>query len=110
MDQADVTRAFAALAHPVRLAAVQLLAGQEAGWPAGRLAQELKVRQNTLSAHIAILQRANLVFGHRHGRFIVYQFNRHMAQSVLDHAARWMALMAPPTPTSRTAAITATPA
>lgn len=89
MDHAEVTQAFAALGHPVRLKTVIKLAAHPKGMAAGVLARELGIRQNTLSSHIATLERCGLIYGQREGRFIIYQLDRFMTRSVFDQASRW---------------------
>lgn len=68
--------ALAALAQSTRLAAFRLLVSREPdGVAAGELARLLAVPQNTLSAHLSILSRAQLVNGERRSRSIVYRAN-----------------------------------
>lgn len=43
------------------------------GLPAGEIARQLDVPQNTMSAHLGILSRAGLVRAQRHSRSIVYR-------------------------------------
>jgi hypothetical protein len=64
---------LSALAQGHRLAVFRLLvtAGPE-GLPAGGIAQEVGVRPNTLSAHLAILGHAGLVQSRREGRSVIY--------------------------------------
>jgi DNA-binding transcriptional ArsR family regulator len=45
------------------------------GLAAGDIARELAVPQNTMSAHLAILARADLVTSERRSRSIVYRAN-----------------------------------
>ncbi len=76
MDIEAAILALAALAQPTRLQAFRLLTKHEpAGLPAGELARLLEVPQNTLSAHLSVLSRANLVTSERHSRSIVYRAN-----------------------------------
>jgi DNA-binding transcriptional ArsR family regulator len=65
---------FEALSQETRLATVRLLvrAGPR-GCSAGDIAAELDCRQNTLSSHLGLLQRAGLVDRERQGRSIVYR-------------------------------------
>ena len=90
MDHADVATAFAALSHPARLKAVIKLAAEPKGMAAGVLARELGIRQNTLSSHIATLERCGIIYGQREGRYIIYQLNRFMTRSVLEQASHWV--------------------
>lgn len=74
MDDEAVILALAALAQPTRLQTFRLLVQHEPeGLPAGELARELEVPQNTLSAHFNVLARAGLVRGERRSRSILYR-------------------------------------
>ncbi len=76
MDENEAIAALAALAQSTRLDAFRLLVAREPqGVAAGELARLMAVPQNTMSAHLAILARAGLVSGARHGRSIVYRAN-----------------------------------
>lgn len=74
MDKKTALDALAALAHETRLDVFRLLvkAGPE-GLAAGIVSEELGVRQNTMSSHLAILNRAGLVTSSRDGRVIRYR-------------------------------------
>ncbi|MEQ8655922.1 MAG: metalloregulator ArsR/SmtB family transcription factor [Hyphomicrobiales bacterium] len=73
MDVLNATDSFAALSQPSRLEAFRLLvkAGED-GLAAGDIARTLKVRQNTMSANLAVLLHAGLVRRERQGRTIRY--------------------------------------
>ncbi len=73
MDKTAALSAFAALSQPTRLDTFRLLvrAGPE-GMTAGRIGEVLDVRQNTLSANLAVLRHAGLVRNAREGRTIRY--------------------------------------
>ncbi|WP_275791059.1 ArsR/SmtB family transcription factor [Pararhizobium gei] len=74
MDNSTTVNAFAALAQTTRLDAFRLLVMHEPdGLPAGEIARLLGVPHNTLSTHLAVLQRAGLVTAERHSRSIVYR-------------------------------------
>jgi ArsR family transcriptional regulator len=74
MDDIETIAALAALAQPTRLAAFRLMVASEPeGVPAGELARQLAVPQNTLSAHLAVLVRAGLARGERQSRSILYR-------------------------------------
>lgn len=73
MDISDSTRAFAALSQTIRLDVFRLLIRSGAdGMSAGAISDALGVRQNTMSANLAILLNAGLVRNERHGRSIRY--------------------------------------
>jgi ArsR family transcriptional regulator, arsenate/arsenite/antimonite-responsive transcriptional repressor len=66
--------ALAALAQATRLDAFRLLMRHEPhGLPAGEVARLLDVPPNTMSTHLAVLQRAGLISAERHSRSIVYR-------------------------------------
>lgn len=66
--------AFGALAQQTRLEAFRLLVRHEPdGLAAGEIARVLDVPQNTLSSHLAILQRAGLVTSRRESRSVIYR-------------------------------------
>lgn len=73
MDTLQTIEAFSALAHETRLDVFRLLikCGPD-GMAAGEIAQALGVRQNTMSAHLAVLTRSKLISARRDGRSIVY--------------------------------------
>ena len=83
MEKEQAVIALAALAQPTRLQAFRMLVMHEPnGVAAGDLAHLLEVPQNTLSAHLAVLARAELVTSERHSRSIVYRANLAAFQKV----------------------------
>jgi ArsR family transcriptional regulator len=83
MESEDVVLALAALAQPTRLQAFRTLVKHEPeGLAAGDLARLLEVPQNTLSAHLSVLSRADLVTSQRQSRSIVYRANLDEFQKV----------------------------
>jgi DNA-binding transcriptional ArsR family regulator len=87
MDELEVISALRALGEQTRWRVMRLLLSSSHGMAAGDIAEALKVRQNTLSSHIAALTRCGLVDGHRQGRKIVYSVDsrnaRRLAAQVL---------------------------
>ena len=73
MDKTRALAALSALGQPTRLDVFRLLvrAGPE-GMAAGEIGSALGVRQNTMSANLAILLSAGLVRNAREGRSIRY--------------------------------------
>lgn len=73
MDTNSATKALSALSQATRLEVFRLLikAGPT-GMPVGDLVAALGVRQNTLSANLAVLLHAGLVRNEREGRSIRY--------------------------------------
>ena len=73
MDKETALLALAALGQDTRLEVFRLLvrAGAE-GVPAGEVASRLGIVQNTMSAHLKVLDHAGLVRAEREGRTIRY--------------------------------------
>lgn len=74
MEQKDVVRSLAALAHPIRLQVFRALvvAGQS-GMTPGTMAEGLAIPANTLSFHLKDLTHAGLVTQERASRNIIYR-------------------------------------
>ena len=76
MDQNTAIDAFAALAHPTRLAVFRFLVWRvPEGVPALVIAEQMNAKPSTLSGHLAILKRAGLLTSARHQREIRYAAN-----------------------------------
>jgi ArsR family transcriptional regulator len=76
--------ALAALGQPTRLEIFRLLMRREPrGLAAGAIAEAVGLPHNTLSSHISILARADLVHGTRNGRSIVYRANVEGMQALI---------------------------
>jgi len=73
MDNPDAIVSFAALSQPTRLDVFRLLvkAGAQ-GMLSGEIGERLDVRQNTMSANLAVLLNSGLVRNERQGRTIRY--------------------------------------
>ncbi len=84
MDKLTALEALSALSHETRLDVFRLLvkAGQE-GLPAGEIAEAQNVVQNTMSTHLAILSRAELIKKQRIGRVIKYSANYQSMRSLM---------------------------
>lgn len=76
---------LSALAQATRLRVFKaLMRAGPAGLAAGVLAETLAVAPNTLSAHLAILQRAGLISSRRDGRSIIYACELPAVGSLID--------------------------
>lgn len=74
MEFYSAITALGALAQGTRLDVFRLLVRHEPhGLPAGEIAHQLDVPQNTMSAHLGILARAELVKSERQSRSIIYR-------------------------------------
>ena len=84
MESENTILALAALAQSTRLDVFRLLVKHEPdGLAAGDIARELAVPQNTMSSHLAILARADLISAKRSGRSIAYRAHLKHFQSVV---------------------------
>jgi len=85
MSDELLMHAFAALAQQTRLAVFRLLIRQgPEGLPAGEIARRLGVPQNnTLSTHLSVLARGNLVRARRQGRNIIYAADLEGVQQII---------------------------
>ncbi|WP_183731080.1 MULTISPECIES: helix-turn-helix transcriptional regulator [Paraburkholderia] len=74
MEEKDIVRALAALAHDLRLRVFRMLvvAGPE-GLTPGTVAAQLDVPNATLSFHLKELMNAGLVTQERDGRTLIYR-------------------------------------
>ena len=85
MENANAIQALGALAHETRLDVFRLLIGQGAdGMAAGDISTALGVKQNTMSANLAVLARAQLVDATREGRTIVYRVRIDQVRALLS--------------------------
>ena len=83
METENAILALAALAQATRMDVFRLLVKREPhGLPAGDIAKTLAVPHNTMSSHLAILTRADLVSSQRHSRSIVYRANLEAFEAV----------------------------
>jgi ArsR family transcriptional regulator, arsenate/arsenite/antimonite-responsive transcriptional repressor len=74
MEKKAALLALSALSHDVRLDIFRLLVTEEPdGLVAGDIAAALDMKANTLSANLAILSQAGLIYGVREGRQIRYR-------------------------------------
>ncbi|MBR42548.1 MAG: transcriptional regulator [Acidiferrobacter sp.] len=86
MDTLTAVDTLSALAQPSRLQIFRLLVKHSpTGLAAGKIADDLGVRHNTLSTHVAILTRAGLLRSERNGRSIIYSIDPQGIKSLLAY-------------------------
>jgi DNA-binding transcriptional ArsR family regulator len=86
MDEADVVKALAALAHPVRLQVFRaLVVAGPAGMTPGVMQDGLAIPATTLSFHLKELANAGLVSQERASRNIVYRAAYARMDSVIGY-------------------------
>ena len=85
MDTSRALAGLSALAQESRLKVFRLLVqcGPE-GMAAGEIARQLKLPHNTLSSHIGILSRANLVKSRKESRSIIYSVDQEGMRELLS--------------------------
>ena len=84
MDMESSVGTLFALAQPTRLEVFRMLVRREPeGLAAGEIAKFLNVPHNTLSTHLAILERAELISSERKSRSIVYRVDLMTVRSLI---------------------------
>jgi ArsR family transcriptional regulator len=73
---------FQALAHPTRIAILEVL--REGEMPAGAIQERLGVEQANVSQHLAILRSRQIVNSRRQGNQIFYSLRNKVLIKVLD--------------------------
>ncbi len=84
----ELDKLFQALADPTRRKIVQLLKKQDQ--TPSDLLQKIKISQPTLSHHLDILKRANLIDGAREGQYIRYSLNMSVFQMSVDYLMKFI--------------------
>jgi ArsR family transcriptional regulator, arsenate/arsenite/antimonite-responsive transcriptional repressor len=80
---APLNSVFKALGDPTRLTILQLL--REQSRTPSELLERMPVTQPTLSHHLDILKRADLVETRREGQFIRYSLNMTVVQMAMEY-------------------------
>jgi DNA-binding transcriptional ArsR family regulator len=78
---------FQALAHPTRIAIVELLRNGEL--PAGTIIERLGLEQANASQHFAVLRSKNIVTNRREGNQVFYSVRDPLLIEVLDIMRRY---------------------
>ena len=80
----DLATVFQALAYPTRVRIIARL--RQGASSVTALADELEIRQATLSNHLRVLRQARLVVGDRNGRTISYRLADDHVAAFFDQA------------------------
>lgn len=89
MDKIGAIESLSALAQETRLAAFRyLVACCPQGKNAGDIARRCKVPHNTMSTHLAILERAGLIDSERQGREVIYSADISGLRALVEFLAR----------------------
>lgn len=93
----DAIKVFDALAQPTRFETYRLLLRyMPYGLPAGDIARLLAVPHNTMSTHLALLEKAGILTARREGRSIIYAANVASAAPPLTFLMEEMGFKATP--------------
>ena len=86
MELYEVTEAFSSLSQETRLKVFKLLIeyGTDGVIP-GKIAEELKIPDNTLSFHLSHMSKAGLVTSQKSGRSITYFANTDLIESLIGY-------------------------
>jgi DNA-binding transcriptional ArsR family regulator len=82
----SLNQTFAALADPNRQRILQCLKKSEL--PVSEIAKSLNITLATLSHHLDILRRADLVSSRRSGRQIFYELNLSVVEEIIEALAK----------------------
>src|SRR5262245_22092831 len=74
---------FQALAHPTRIAIVELLR-DEGGVPVNRIHERLGLEQANVSQHLSVLRAKQIVIGRKDGNQVFYGLRDRILGEVLD--------------------------
>ena len=78
---------FQALAHPTRIAIVELL--REGEMPAGKLIERLGLEQANASQHLSVLRAKQIVANRKEGNQVFYSLRSPLLIEVLDIMRRY---------------------
>lgn len=86
MEMYEITEAFSSLSQETRLKVFKLLIefGRDGLIP-GKIAEELKIPDNTLSFHLSHMSRAGLVTSKKNGRSVTYFANTDLIENIIDY-------------------------
>lgn len=86
MEIYEVSEAFSSLSQESRLKVFKLLIEHGSdGLIPGKIAEELKIPDNTLSFHLSHMSRAGLVKSKKNGRSVTYFANTDLIESIIDY-------------------------
>lgn len=89
MDKKSAIEGFSALAQDTRLTTLRhLVSCLPGGKTAGEIARHCKVPHNTMSTHLAILQRADLINSEKSGREVIYTADISGLRALVDFLVR----------------------
>ena len=86
MELYEVTEAFSSLSQETRLKVFKLLIeyGRDGLIP-GKIAEKLKIPDNTLSFHLSHMSKAGLVTSNKNGRSVTYYANTDLIENIIGY-------------------------
>lgn len=86
MEMYEATEAFSSLSQETRLKVFKLLIeyGRD-GLPPGKIAEKLKIPDNTLSFHLSHMSKAGLVSSEKNGRSITYFASTELIENLISY-------------------------
>lgn len=91
LTEKQLTDALKAIADPTRLKILKILKqkgrcsiGKEVGMCARDIEEQIRLTQPTISHHMAVLMKAGLVRGEKHGLWMWYRRNEKFLQRLAD--------------------------
>jgi ArsR family transcriptional regulator len=79
---------FKALGDPTRRQIVQLLKSKD--MTPSEILERIRISQPTLSHHLDVLKRADLIDGEREGQFIRYSLNMGVFEMAVEYMMRFL--------------------
>lgn len=84
----DLSELFKAFTDPTRREILGLL--KQKDQTPSEILEKIEVSQPTLSHHLDILKRANLITGERDGQFIRYSLNMSVFQMAIEYMTKFI--------------------
>lgn len=84
----DLSELFKAFSDPTRREIMDLL--KQKDQTPSEILEKIEVSQPTLSHHLDILKRANLITGEREGQFIKYSLNMSVFQMAIEYMTKFI--------------------
>jgi len=84
----DLSELFKAFSDPTRREILDLL--KQKDQTPSEILEKIEVSQPTLSHHLDILKRANLITGERDGQFIRYSLNMSVFQMAIEYMTKFI--------------------
>ena len=84
----DLSELFKSFTDPTRREILDLL--KQKDQTPSEILEKIEVSQPTLSHHLDILKRANLITGERDGQFIRYSLNMSVLQMAIEYMTKFI--------------------